>query len=589
METTPPDEGESLSSLDAQLGQLSATWDPIAAPPAQNTTRRGKWTAPECDYAAVVIEHFANGRLPGLSGGESLRATLAELLGCAPMRITKKLSSTRAHGKQCFKKRGELSARERVALESARAAFLRSLDAGFVHGPLGPSVKKPRGLAPDDPWLESLQGSSWVDEDLDKRDRSWLDLGSANQAPLEPSVTLKASGRGTNLCRVVALDRPGLLGDISDVFNRRGLNVVKCRAESFGNGVCRDEFELVAVATNRALEDTDALQQAVYDCVTEELEPCTTLRVAAPDRPGLLKDIAASFENLKLSVVGARVAMVQDDDAVTAETRFEVVDRDDAQPIVDPDRLASIENMLARDLDGAAAAGAPAPYAPDVLPPAPWLDARPLARRPALLSTAGSVETAAVARAGAFRANLLRPQPAPGPAPTAARTCSTRRRPRSATSRRPRPRRRGRRRTSATVPRDAGRPRAPRLHIPAALARHSWAGPLGRPGTGETRVPRSRPRAPPTRPRAAAVCGDAAPASAAGAPVAASPVWPKRRFASRSAALRWRRRFCCDCAARRRTPQYHKARCGSPSSAASSFFVAFAAAAAGPRGEPAPA
>ena len=321
METTPPDEGESLSSLDAQLGQLSATWDPIAAPPAQNTTRRGKWTAPECDYAAVVIEHFANGRLPGLSGGESLRATLAELLGCAPMRITKKLSSTRAHGKQCFKKRGELSARERVALESARAAFLRSLDAGFVHGPLGPSVKKPRGLAPDDPWLESLQGSSWVDEDLDKRDRSWLDLGSANQAPLEPSVTLKASGRGTNLCRVVALDRPGLLGDISDVFNRRGLNVVKCRAESFGNGVCRDEFELVAVATNRALEDTDALQQAVYDCVTEELEPCTTLRVAAPDRPGLLKDIAASFENLKLSVVGARVAMVQDDDAVTDEKK----------------------------------------------------------------------------------------------------------------------------------------------------------------------------------------------------------------------------------------------------------------------------
>ena len=81
---------------------------------------------------------------------------------------------------------GELSARERVALESARAAFLRSLDAGFVHGPLGPSVKKPRGLAPDDPWLESLQGSSWVDEDLDKRDRSWLDLGSANQAPLSP-------------------------------------------------------------------------------------------------------------------------------------------------------------------------------------------------------------------------------------------------------------------------------------------------------------------------------------------------------------------------------------------------------------------
>ena len=41
--------------------------------------RRGKWTQPECDYAAVIIEYFTDGRLPGLYGGESLRATLSEL------------------------------------------------------------------------------------------------------------------------------------------------------------------------------------------------------------------------------------------------------------------------------------------------------------------------------------------------------------------------------------------------------------------------------------------------------------------------------------------------------------------------------
>ena len=127
MEPAPGDDGApALRQLDAQLGQLHQDWDPAPAPapapPAPQSvsqfgwcgsalagglgadkTRRGKWTAPECDYAAIVIEHFADGRLPGLSGGESLRATLAELLGCAPMRITKKLSSTRAHGKQCFK------------------------------------------------------------------------------------------------------------------------------------------------------------------------------------------------------------------------------------------------------------------------------------------------------------------------------------------------------------------------------------------------------------------------------------------------------------------------------------------------------
>ena len=43
----------------------------------------------------------------------------------------------------------------------------------------------------------------------------------------------------------------------------------------------------------------------------------TTLRVAAPDRPGLLQQIAASLEALSLSIVGARITTV--DGAVATE------------------------------------------------------------------------------------------------------------------------------------------------------------------------------------------------------------------------------------------------------------------------------
>jgi hypothetical protein len=87
-----------------------------------------------CEYASLLLEHFRTGRLPGCSGGESLRTTLAECLQCTPMcvasskgRITKKLSSTHALGKSCFKKKGELTAQERVELESAREAFAASI------------------------------------------------------------------------------------------------------------------------------------------------------------------------------------------------------------------------------------------------------------------------------------------------------------------------------------------------------------------------------------------------------------------------------------------------------------------------------
>jgi len=196
-----------LRDLDAELGDVSSvSWDPALGEPLEpaldpaealwhDVMRRGKWTQPECDYAAAVIEHFSSGRLPGLSGGESLRATLSELLGCAPMRITKKLSSTRAHGKQCFKKRGELAARERVALEAARARFLASLEPDLRPLPrfpaVGPALKRSRvaDAADERTWFAKLHGSAWLEDPagLEPGAKSWLDRGDRTP-PLEPDA-----------------------------------------------------------------------------------------------------------------------------------------------------------------------------------------------------------------------------------------------------------------------------------------------------------------------------------------------------------------------------------------------------------------
>ena len=154
----------SFGALDDAAAVPAAPEAAAAAPAAGDAVRRGKWTAPECDYAALVIEHFGSGRLPGLAGGESLRATLSELLGCAPMRITKKLSATRAHGKQCFKKRGELGARDRVALERARARFLASLDGGAPPAAARAPKRSRAAPADDGAWLASFRGDAWLDD-----------------------------------------------------------------------------------------------------------------------------------------------------------------------------------------------------------------------------------------------------------------------------------------------------------------------------------------------------------------------------------------------------------------------------------------
>jgi len=96
-----------------------------AAPaPAAGARRRGRWTKPEEHYAALVIDHFATGKLPGLSGGESLREVLSDLLRCTRMRVTKKLSQTKILRKSSFWPLGELTAEEQAELDAARDQFI---------------------------------------------------------------------------------------------------------------------------------------------------------------------------------------------------------------------------------------------------------------------------------------------------------------------------------------------------------------------------------------------------------------------------------------------------------------------------------
>jgi len=132
--------------------------------------RRGKWTAPEETYASLIIDHFISGKAPGCSGGESLRALLADLLRCTPMRITKKFSRTRMIGKSCFKKAGALDARELAEFEAARRAFAVQAAADGDDGSHA-TAKRARAdaLAEQNDWLtQGCDPSAWCfDADVD--------------------------------------------------------------------------------------------------------------------------------------------------------------------------------------------------------------------------------------------------------------------------------------------------------------------------------------------------------------------------------------------------------------------------------------
>ncbi|KAJ1454702.1 hypothetical protein M885DRAFT_521285 [Pelagophyceae sp. CCMP2097] len=103
---------------------------------ARAEARTGQWTDAEIAFANSVVTLFHAGSLPRCANGTTLRALLAELLHCSPMRISKKFSGDGALGKRVFKRVGsaQLPQPQLVRLHQLEHDFHESID-GHAHWP----------------------------------------------------------------------------------------------------------------------------------------------------------------------------------------------------------------------------------------------------------------------------------------------------------------------------------------------------------------------------------------------------------------------------------------------------------------------
>ena len=101
-----------------------AAQPPQHYPQPQEVNRRlGQWTREEEAYAEKVAELFKTGRVPNCPEGTTMRALLAELLNCAPMRVSKKFSGERAIGKCSYKRSSADLDEEEAELKPLEQAF----------------------------------------------------------------------------------------------------------------------------------------------------------------------------------------------------------------------------------------------------------------------------------------------------------------------------------------------------------------------------------------------------------------------------------------------------------------------------------
>ena len=82
-----------------------------------------RWTREEEAYAEKVAELFKTGRVPNCPEGTTMRALLADLLNCAPMRVSKKFSGERAIGKCSYKRSSADLDEEEAELKPLEQAF----------------------------------------------------------------------------------------------------------------------------------------------------------------------------------------------------------------------------------------------------------------------------------------------------------------------------------------------------------------------------------------------------------------------------------------------------------------------------------
>lgn len=90
---------------------------------ASSKRRTGQWTREEEEYSAKIGELFQLGQLPNVPEGMTMRALLASVLNCSPMRVSKKFSGEQAIGKRSYRHLGEVD----DSLRSLEEAFHRSV------------------------------------------------------------------------------------------------------------------------------------------------------------------------------------------------------------------------------------------------------------------------------------------------------------------------------------------------------------------------------------------------------------------------------------------------------------------------------
>lgn len=98
--------------------------------------RAGQWTPQEIAYASKIGELFRVGRIPNCPEGITLRALLANLLNCAPMRISKKYSGDKALGKRTYRRAEFVAQAQQIQDE------LRLLEQAFHTSVRGTGVLK---------------------------------------------------------------------------------------------------------------------------------------------------------------------------------------------------------------------------------------------------------------------------------------------------------------------------------------------------------------------------------------------------------------------------------------------------------------
>ena len=312
--------------------------------------RQGKWTQAECEYAMLLIEHFTSGRLPGCAGGESLRTTLSECLTCTPMRITKKLSSTHAIGKCCFKKKGELTAKERVELEASRARFIASVEKrparltahNLDQQPREPFVDKeaakqmPRKRTRVDDWLcEDLGDSTWFDDapPLAETNNNNMRTGGDDDDDDDHTVEGKESASG------------GVSG--------KGGLLVKEEEDASARHHHRHHHHHLEGEQKHWLDapcpHNATLRAPLAPSVSARVNARgrTAIRVVASDRSGLIGDISRALQAKGLSIAGCVAETLPGD---VAHDEFDVVDADTKEPVIDEIHLRTIEAYLEETL-----------------------------------------------------------------------------------------------------------------------------------------------------------------------------------------------------------------------------------------------